>query len=272
MGKRQGTRRWFWALCALLGLLGIASTSGAAGPTGIGKMTVSPNRVSAGSVNDLTLTYLSDSAPLNGQMRLDVPVAWSPPQRANRTGPGYVELDSAGCPGTRITGIVARRITIAARCPRRHLFRLVYHAATAPQFSADGYIFLTQTRPASKSKKVVFKPLGPRKQPVVRVRGAAATGLFMTVTSVATVGVPFGVTVRAIDQWGNNAADYPGTVTLASTDPAATLPGPYVYGPRDTAQHTFTGVTLRTPGVHRITAIDSNGFTVQSGPITVSQF
>jgi len=94
----------------------------------------------------------------------------------------------------------------------------------------------------------------------------------MTVTSIATVGVPFAATVRAIDQWGNNAADYAGTVTLTSTDPAATLPGPYAYGPKDTAQHTFTGVILRTAGTQYITATDSSGLTIQSGPITVSPF
>ena len=126
--------------------------------------------------------------------------------------------------------------------------------------------------PASASKKVLFRPLGPHKQPVVRVRGAAVAKLFMTATSIATVGVSFGVTTRAIDRWGNNAADYAGTVTLTSTDQAATLPGPYGYGPKDSAQHTFTGVILRTPGTQRITATDSSGLTIQSGPITVSPF
>jgi hypothetical protein len=260
-------------LCAAFGLLALASSSGAAGRAGIGKMTVTPNRVIAGSTgNELMLAYLADSAPLRGQMIVDVPVAWTSPQQANRSAPGYVELDSAGCPGTRITRIAGRRINIATACPRRHLFRLLYHNATAPQFSADGYVFLTQTRPAGTSKKIVFRPLGPRKQPVVRVRGAASAGLFMTVTSVATAGVPFGVTVRAIDPYGNNAPDYVGTVTLTTTDPAATVPDPYVYGAQDTGQHTFAGVTLRTPGTHTITATDSSGLTIQSGPITVSQF
>ena len=92
----------------------------------------------------------------------------------------------------------------------------------------------------------------------------------MTVTSVATVGVPFGTTVRIVDQFGNNAADYVGTVTLASSDPLATLPAPYAYGAKDVSQHTFTGVVMRTPGTQTITATDSNGFTITSPPITVS--
>jgi hypothetical protein len=161
---------------------------------------------------------------------------------------------------------------IATQCPRRHLFRLLYHRAASPLLSADGYVFLTQTRPAKARKKTRFRPLGPRKQPVVRVRGATAAGLFMAVTSIATSGVPFGATVRAVDQFGNNAADFAGTVTLTSTDAAATMPAAYAYRPTEAAQHTFTGIVLRTPGTQRVTATDSHGFTIQSGPITVSPF
>jgi len=263
-------------LCALVGVLVLAdpSGSGAAGRVGVGKMTVTPNTATAGSTgNELVFTFLADSAALKGQTIVDVPRGWTPPQRTDPAGNGYVELQPVGCASaTRITGIVGRRIAISTECPRRHFYRLLYHRASAPLLSADGYIFLTQTRPASTSKKVVFRPLGPHKQPVVRVRGAAGSRLFMTVTSIATVGVPFAATVRAIDQWGNNAADYAGTVTLTSTDPAATLPGPYAYGPKDTAQHTFTGVILRTAGTQYITATDSSGLTIQSGPITVSPF
>jgi hypothetical protein len=161
---------------------------------------------------------------------------------------------------------------ISTKCPRRHFFRLVYHRAATPLLAADGYAFLTQTRPAAAPKKTPFKPLGPRKQPVVRVRGAAASGLFMTVTSYATAGVPFAATVRAVDPFGNNASDYVGTVTLTSTDPAASLPGPYPYGATDASQHTYAGVVLHTPGTQRITATDSHGFKIESGPITVSPF
>jgi hypothetical protein len=262
-------------LCALLGLLALAGSSGAAVRVGIGKMTVTPTRVTAGSTgNELIFTFTADSAALKGQTIVDIPRGWTPPQRTNPDGNGYVELKPAGClPGTQITGIsYRRRIAIATECPRRHLYRLIYHRATAPQISADGYVFLTQTRPAGTAGPVHFRPLGPDKQPVVRVRGAAASALFMTVTSIATAGVAFGATVRATDPYANNAADYAGVVTLTSTDPAATLPGPYTYGPKDTSQHTFGGIVLRTPGTQRITATDSNGLSIESGPITVSPF
>jgi hypothetical protein len=272
VGKRP-KRTLLPALAALLGLLVVAGSSGAASRIGVGKMTVTPNRVSAGSPgNDLTFTFTADSAALSGQTIVDVPAGWTAPQRTSPAGPGYVEVQATSCLGsTHLVAIAKRRLTIATACARGRTFRLLYHRATAPRFSSDGYVFLTQTRPTARSgRRIAFRPLGSRKQPVVRVRGAAATGLFMTNTSFATSGTPFSATVRATDAYGNNAADYVGTVTFSSTDPAATLPTPYAYGPADLAQHTFSGLVLRTPGTQRITVTDSNGFSVTSGPITVS--
>jgi hypothetical protein len=252
-----------------MGLLVLAPAGATTIPTGIGKMSVTPNRVVAGTQTDLTFTYVADSAALNGTLLLDAPRGWSKPQQTNPSAPGYVELQASGCTGSRIARIADRRIVIAAKCPRRHLFHLVYHRASVPLISADGYDFLTQTRPTAAPRKTPFKPLGWRKQPVVRVRGAAASGLFIAMTNIAASGVQFSALVRAVDRFGNNAADYTGMVTLTSTDPAATLPPPYAYGPIDASQHTF-GVVLRTAGTQTITATDSHGFTIQSAPITVA--
>ena len=248
----------------------LVSAGAAAIHVGIGRMTVVPTRVSAGSSNELGFTFVADSAPLKGTTLVDVPRGWSQPQQTNPSAPGYVELQAGGCGRTRISRIAGRRIVIATQCARRRSYRLLYHRAVAPILAADGYVFLTQTKPAKSRKKARFRPLGPQKQPVVRVRGAVAAGLFMTITSVATAGVPFGATVRVVDQFGNNAADYAGTVTLTTTDLAGTMSAPYTLGPTEAAQHTFTGLVLRTPGTQRVTAKDPHGFTIQSGPITVS--
>lgn len=259
------------ALCAGLALLLLASASGAATRVGIGRMTVTPNRVTAGTPNnELSFQFTADSAPLNGTMLFDVPRGWTKPQTASPAAPGYVELQPLGCVGTRITGVATRRIVIDTHCPRRHLFTLLYHRAEAPQIAADGFVFLTQTRKAGAPKKAPFLPLGPQKQPAVKVRGAAQAGLFLGVTSVATAGTPFSALIRAVDQFGNNSNDYAGTVTLTSSDPAATLPAPYAFGTKDVGQHSFTGLVLRTPGTQTVTATDSHGFTVTSGPITVT--
>ena len=76
--------------------------------------------------------------------------------------------------------------------------------------------------------------------------------------------------MRAVDQFGNNAADYAGTVTLTSSDPSATLPAPYAYVPTDAAPaHVHRDRAARL-GTQTVTATDSNGFTIQSPPIAVS--
>ena len=271
--RERTIRTSLGALAALAGLLAVAGSSGAASTFAAGKMTVTPVSVTAASTgNELTFTFTADSAAVAGQTIVGVPPGWSPPQRTNARGPGYVEVQPVSCGrSTRLRAISGRRITIATACGRGHAYRLLYHAATAPRFASDGYVFVTQTRVVPRNRrKAAFHPLGPRKQPVVRVRGGPATALFMTITSVATSGTPFNATVRGVDPYDNNAVGYVGTVTLATTDPAATLPAPYTYIAGDAAQHTFTGLILRTPGTQRVTATDSNGLSITSPPITVA--
>ena len=252
------------ALAALLG--GVAS---AAGPTGVGRMIVTPTTLTAASTgNELTFSFTANKS-LTGQTIVDVPRGWTLPQKRNAAAPGYVELKRGTCGGsTAISGIKVRRVTIATVCKRGHGYQLLYHKATVPRLAADGYIFLTQTR--GSGRKARFRPLARSGQPVVKVKGGPATGLDMTLTSVATAGTPFSVTVRAVDPYFNNAFPYGATVTLTSTDPVATLPGPHTYVPSDVGQYIFTGVVLHTPGTQWITATDSNGLTKQSAPITVN--
>ena len=262
------------ALAALLGVLALPAATGAASsPSGIGRMTASPAIVTAGSTNnEITLTFTADSSPLRGQTIVDFPRGWTYPQRTSSAAPGHVDIKRGTCGGaTKIASVKGRRVTITTACPRRKSFQLFYHRATAPEIAADGYIFLARTKSSKGGRKSKFKPLGRRKQPIVRVRGGLAASLFVGVTSVATTGVAFGVTVRAVDVYGNNAYPYAGTsASIKSTDPKATLPGPYTYVQTDAAQHVFEGVILRTAGTQRITATDSKGLTMQSPPIEVA--
>jgi hypothetical protein len=265
---RTRTTRAALLVAALAGLLPL-SVASAADPAGVARMVVTPATLTAGSTgNDLTFNFIANRS-LTGQTIVDVPRGWTVPQRRNASGPGYVELKRGTCGGsTRITAIASRRLRIATACKRGHGYQLLYHKATVPTIAADGYIFLTQTR--TSGAKAKFHPLARSGQPVVKVKGGPATGLDLTLTSVVTAGATFTVTVRAIDPYSNNAFPYGATVTLTSSDPVATLPGPYAYQPSDLAQHAFTGVVLRTPGTQTITATDSSGLTEQSPPIVVN--
>src|SRR5215210_560923 len=107
------------ALAAAAGVLA-AGALGAGGATGVGRMSVAPNTAIAGSTgNELTFTFVADSSSLRGQTIVDVPRGWSPPQRSDSSGPGYVEVKPGGCAGSRIAAIAGRRVTIATSCRRR---------------------------------------------------------------------------------------------------------------------------------------------------------
>jgi hypothetical protein len=256
---------------ALLGCVFAATAFGANRSSGIGRMTVVPDVLYAGtSGNQVTFTFTADSSSLRGQTLIEFPRGWSAPQRSEASGPGYVEVKPGQCSAsTKIASIGVRRVTIATSCGRHKAYQLIYSNVTAPRLTADGYIFLTSTRSLASGKKAKFRPLLPRKQPVVKVRGGTPVGLIVQTTSVATAGTAFSVTVRAVDAYGNNAYPYTGTVQLASSDAAATIPAPYSIGPTDAAQHTFAGAVLRTAGTQTITATDSNGLHATSPPITV---
>ena len=268
------TRALILGLAVLAGGLPVAALAfRAAGPNGIGRMMVAPTTLVAGTTgNELAFTFVADRSPLRGTTLVEFPRGWSPPQRTRASAPGYVEVKPGQCDGsTRIVAVKTRRVTIATSCRQRRSYQLLYHDVTAPVLSADGYIFLVSTRSSAAGRKAKLRPLGRLKQPVVKVRGGPTVALFVGAPSVVTAGTAFSITVRANDAYGNNAYPYAGTVQLASTDAAATIPAPYTYGPADAAQHVFAGAILRTPGTQRISATDSNGLAAQSGPVMVIQ-
>jgi hypothetical protein len=269
----------------ILAAVGIAAVGPAGSADGVGRMIVTPGRVAAGSVNRLTFTFTADTGALRGQTIVDVARGWTAPQLRNPNALGYISLSRGSCAaGTRILRVSDRRIWISTLCGRGRTYTLTYGPAAAPRLSADGYVFLTQTKPnaapparTAKERQarralLRFRALGPKKQPVVVVTGGPAHHLFVSSTSIATSGVPFTVTVRAVDQFDNTAADYRGVVTLSSTDPQAVLPSSYRYGPNDVSTHPFSGTILKTVGTQRVTAIDEAGRTGQTGPISVYPF
>src|SRR2546423_13956422 len=117
MGTR--TTRITLLLAALVGAVPLAVAS-AAGPTGIGRMIVTPTTLTAGSTgNELTFTFTANRS-LTGQTIVDVPRGWAAPQRRNGSSPRYVELKRGTCGGsTPIPPIASRRRPIATNTKRR---------------------------------------------------------------------------------------------------------------------------------------------------------
>ena len=276
----------------MLGLLLVPAQPLAA--DGTGRMTISPVRVAAGSTNTFTLTFAADTGPLKGQTLVDVPRGWTAPQATNPNGAGYIRVAPGTCAAsTKLLGVAFRRLVIATSCARGQTFTITYANATAAVLSADGYVFLAQTRPdpstlpkpkpkpAPKGKKakkrkrakrvlVPFRPLASKKQAYVVVTGGPFHHLVVQTTSVAIAGTPFGVTVRAVDAYGNNSPSYTGAVSFSSSDAAAALPtSGYRFTSTDAGGHLFTGVTLRTVGAQTISASDDQGHSGTSTGIAV---
>ncbi len=108
----------------------------------------------------------------------------------------------------------------------------------------------------------------------ILVSPAAAKTLVISDSGIPTAGVPFPVTVTALDPYGNVATGYTGTIKLSSSDsaaslpvtyngnvPAAPVPATYTFAPEQQGAGTFY-VTFGTSGAQSLTATDSKTSTI----------
>ena len=289
------------ALVPVLGLaLLLVSAQQPPAADGIGRAVITPNHVMAGSTNTFTLVFSADVGALEGQTLIDVPRGWSPPQTTRPGAAGYVRIVPGSCTSaTKLSRVVGRRLIVATSCRRGQSFTLTYGPAIASTLAADGYVFLTQTRPTTgivttktikttvRTKKgrrrtrlkririvtkPTFRPLAPPKQPIVVVTGAPVDHLVINAPSIATSGTPFGITVRAEDVFGNVACCYTGTVSFSSSDPDAFLPTPYRFVTSDLGSKSFGRIILRGVGTQTISVSDDSGHGDASNPINVYPF
>jgi hypothetical protein len=86
--------------------------------------------------------------------------------------------------------------------------------------------------------------------------------------SLVGPGEPFTITVIALDQWGNVASTYAGTVQFSSTDASAQLADTYTFVPDDAGAHTFT-VVMQTPGAQDLTVSDADPLSNARGSVTM---
>jgi hypothetical protein len=123
----------------------------------------------------------------------------------------------------------------------------------------------------------------PDQRGVIRTGGvnigayqASATAFVLDAPATVTAGVPFDVTVTAVDPFGQVALGYTGTVTFSTTDRGAgvVLPADYAFTADDAGVHTFTDTgrgetTLITPGDQMLTVTETGEDTI-SGSATVT--
>jgi hypothetical protein len=105
---------------------------------------------------------------------------------------------------------------------------------------------------------------------------ASAIAFVLDAPATVTAGVPFDVTVMAVDPFGQVAVGYLGTVTFSTSDPdpGVVLPADYTFTLDDGGSHTFTDTglgetTLVTPGDQTLTVMDTADNTI-TGSTTVT--
>jgi hypothetical protein len=96
---------------------------------------------------------------------------------------------------------------------------------------------------------------GVRSSANVAVNPLAAVSLSISVAPTTPVRIPVSVVVSALDQFGNVATGYTGTVHFASSDPQAVLPADYTFTAADAGHHTFSA-TLNTVGTQTLFVTD----------------
>jgi hypothetical protein len=102
------------------------------------------------------------------------------------------------------------------------------------------------------------------------VAPAVATGFAVTVERAVYVGAETRVLVAAVDAEGKPVRSFTGTVSLASTDAAATLPEAYAFTAADRGVHVFT-FTAGTTGEQTVTATDDSGDLTGEATVTVAE-
>jgi hypothetical protein len=105
---------------------------------------------------------------------------------------------------------------------------------------------------------------------------ASAIAFLLDAPATIPAGVPFDVTVTAVDPFGQVAVGYSGTVTFCTTDtdPGVVLPADYTFTLDDGGMHTFTDtglgeITLVTAGDQVLTVTDTADATI-TGSATVT--
>ncbi len=143
----------------------------------------------------------------------------------------------------------------------------------------------TTFTPADLGTKVVtvqFGTAGPQKVTATETLNPSITGFRSTqviagpagallltgLPPSTTAGTTLSATVIAVDNHGNVATDFAGTVHFSSTDPNAALTGDYVFTPADFGSHTFQ-VVFTKAGNSSLT-VSSPGFAAATVNVVVS--
>jgi hypothetical protein len=92
--------------------------------------------------------------------------------------------------------------------------------------------------------------------PVMKPRSQNAAVLLAVAPTDVVKDTSFTLAVVLLDKFGNRATGYRGTVSFATSDEKARLPGSYTFTEQDAGAHLFGGVRYGSGGFQRITITD----------------
>ena len=101
-------------------------------------------------------------------------------------------------------------------------------------------------------------PITPSSATVTFTPMPASAFTLSAIASPLVAGTTFTLQVTAVDAHGNTVTNYTGTVSLTSTDTAASLPVAHAFVGGDAGVFTFTALRLKTAGIRTVTASDGS--------------
>lgn len=244
---------------ATLFLTAIASTAQAQ----VARFVVSPDTVDAGG--SYTVRYAITSGARGfakgGGVRIEIPVAyaetefllWSAPHVDAPTTAGHVSaMTSSGA-----------RVNIHVE----GLLRGIVQADFIDDVSPGATVAITwrgqvqgiagQVDARAQFRQRASDPWSaPPGTPRITVRPSRAEYVSVHYPSDLARGAPFVLSVVAFDRYGNVASGYAGTLTLASTDPAAVVPRSVTFRARDRGRVVIPDASFQTTGFQKVTARD----------------
>jgi glucose/arabinose dehydrogenase len=170
--------------------------------------------------------------------------------------------NAAGHVAAGYTGTVAFSTTdpnLGVVLPANYTFTAADHGMHT--FTAGGTLFTAgnQTLTATDTSDGAVRGTGG-----VTVTPAPADHFFVSAPDSALSGMPFDVTVVALDPYGNIDSNYQGTVSFSTSDlgPGVVLPAEYTFTADNGGVHTFTNMglgetTLVTPGDQTLSATET---------------
>jgi hypothetical protein len=254
---------WLSLVVATLLLTG-AQQADAANPRAT--VSVSPASITAGTAAAELRFSVKFRRQTTGRLLLTISKPWPAPSAKRAARRGRITVRRGQCAAASISRVRRRTVDIALRCKRGQTLTVIYRpggrVAGDERVSPIGLGRITAVlRVGRRSVRLPVPRIPIVAAKVPHVGGGWGTGggwetvrsLQLTDLENAPAFAGQTVTVIALDAAGDRVTTYNGTVRLASTDPAAELPGEV----RLTAGYGRARVTLKRAGTQTVTATDS---------------